>query len=79
MIGAHRRPGVALAGAERVHGQNDEAELYQPQAARLHHRIARAARQVVHERFCDEKIVPVYESYYEEIISGHPVRLELTP
>jgi N-acetyl-alpha-D-glucosaminyl L-malate synthase BshA len=35
---------------------------------RLHHRIARAARQVVHERFCDEKIVPIYEAYYEEII-----------
>jgi N-acetyl-alpha-D-glucosaminyl L-malate synthase BshA len=35
---------------------------------RLHHRITSAARQVVHERFCDEKIVPIYEAYYEEII-----------
>ena len=35
---------------------------------RLHHRITSAARQVVHEKFCDEKIVPIYESYYEEII-----------
>ena len=34
---------------------------------RLHGRVAAAARQVVHERFCDEKIVPVYESYYEEV------------
>jgi len=35
---------------------------------RLHHRITGAARQVVHERFCDEKIVPIYEAYYEEVI-----------
>jgi glycosyltransferase involved in cell wall biosynthesis len=35
---------------------------------RLHRRITGAARQVVHQRFCDEKIVPIYEAYYEEII-----------
>jgi hypothetical protein len=35
---------------------------------RLHHRITAAARRVVHEKFCDEKIVPIYEAYYEEII-----------
>lgn len=34
----------------------------------LRARIAAAARQTVHERFCDEIIVPVYEAYYEEII-----------
>lgn len=34
----------------------------------LRARIAAAARHTVHERFCDEIIVPVYEAYYEEII-----------
>ena len=35
---------------------------------RLHARTAAAARRVVHERFCDELIVPVYEAYYEEVL-----------
>jgi N-acetyl-alpha-D-glucosaminyl L-malate synthase BshA len=30
--------------------------------------IVAAARRTVHERFCDEEIVPVYEAYYEEVI-----------
>jgi N-acetyl-alpha-D-glucosaminyl L-malate synthase BshA len=34
----------------------------------LHRRIAAAAHRSVHERFCDEIIVPVYEAYYEEIL-----------
>jgi len=34
----------------------------------LHRRIADAARRTVHERFCDEIIVPLYEAYYEEIL-----------
>jgi hypothetical protein len=33
----------------------------------LHRRAAEAARRVAHERYCDSKIVPVYEAYYEEI------------
>jgi N-acetyl-alpha-D-glucosaminyl L-malate synthase BshA len=35
----------------------------------LHRRIASAARRTVHERFCDEKIVPLYEAYYKEVLS----------
>jgi glycosyltransferase involved in cell wall biosynthesis len=34
----------------------------------LHRQVARAARRAAHERFCDERIVPVYEAYYEEIL-----------
>jgi len=34
----------------------------------LRRRVVAAARRTVHERFCDEEIVPVYEAYYEEII-----------
>jgi N-acetyl-alpha-D-glucosaminyl L-malate synthase BshA len=34
----------------------------------LHRRIAQAGRQVAHERYCDSKIVPMYESYYREIL-----------
>ena len=33
----------------------------------LHHRIAAAALQTVHVKFCGQKIVPLYEQYYEEI------------
>ena len=40
VVGAAGRLGVALAGAEGIHGQHEEAELHQPQAARLHHGIA---------------------------------------
>jgi L-malate glycosyltransferase len=36
---------------------------------KLHRRIASAARRAVHERFCDEKIVPLYEAYYEEVLA----------
>jgi N-acetyl-alpha-D-glucosaminyl L-malate synthase BshA len=35
----------------------------------LHRRIAAAARRTVHERFCDEKIVPLYEAYYQEVLA----------
>ena len=36
---------------------------------RLHRRVAGAARRTVHQRFCDIKIVPMYEAYYEEILA----------
>jgi L-malate glycosyltransferase len=36
---------------------------------KLHRRIATAARRAVHERFCDEEIVPMYEAYYQEVLS----------
>jgi L-malate glycosyltransferase len=36
---------------------------------KLHRRIVSAARRTVHERFCDEEIVPMYESYYQEVLS----------
>jgi N-acetyl-alpha-D-glucosaminyl L-malate synthase BshA len=35
----------------------------------LHRRVAQAARVTAHERFCDSKIVPMYEAYYQEILS----------
>jgi N-acetyl-alpha-D-glucosaminyl L-malate synthase BshA len=35
---------------------------------RLHRRVAGAARRTVHQRFCDVKIVPIYEAYYQEIL-----------
>jgi N-acetyl-alpha-D-glucosaminyl L-malate synthase BshA len=37
--------------------------------ARLHHRIGVAAKQTVRTKFCAEKIVPLYEAYYEETIA----------
>jgi len=36
----------------------------------LHARVAAAARRVVHDRFCAEKIVPRYERFYEEVLAG---------
>jgi L-malate glycosyltransferase len=34
----------------------------------LHSRAAEAARRIAHERYCDSEVVPIYESYYEEIL-----------
>jgi L-malate glycosyltransferase len=34
----------------------------------LHQRAAAAARRTAHERYCDSKIVPLYEAYYREIL-----------
>jgi L-malate glycosyltransferase len=34
----------------------------------LHARVAKAASRSVNQRFCDKKIVPVYEAYYEEVL-----------
>ena len=34
----------------------------------LHRRVAGAARRAVHQRFCDVKIVPIYEAYYREVL-----------
>jgi L-malate glycosyltransferase len=36
--------------------------------ASLHVRMAEAARRSARERFCDDKIVPIYESLYEEAL-----------
>jgi N-acetyl-alpha-D-glucosaminyl L-malate synthase BshA len=38
--------------------------------AGVHATMSRAARQSAKTRFCDDKIVPLYESYYEEILAG---------
>ncbi len=35
----------------------------------LYRRASAAARRVAHERYCDSKIVPIYEAYYEEILA----------
>ena len=40
MVGPCSGRRVAFAGAEGVHGQHEETQLHQPQAAGLHHRIA---------------------------------------
>jgi L-malate glycosyltransferase len=35
----------------------------------LHARTAEAARRIAHERFCDVNIVPMYETYYAEVLA----------
>jgi glycosyltransferase involved in cell wall biosynthesis len=35
----------------------------------LHKKVGEAAARTALERYCDERIVPVYESYYEEILA----------
>lgn len=37
----------------------------------LHRRIATSARRSIVERFCVDRVVPMYESYYEEIVGSH--------
>jgi N-acetyl-alpha-D-glucosaminyl L-malate synthase BshA len=39
----------------------------------LHRRVAGAARRAVHQRFCDVKIVPIYEAYYREVLQSQDV------
>ena len=34
----------------------------------FHRRAAEAARRVARERYCDSKIVPVYEAFYQEVL-----------
>jgi N-acetyl-alpha-D-glucosaminyl L-malate synthase BshA len=36
----------------------------------LRHAFGRAARRIAHEKFCESKIVPVYEAYYREVLSN---------
>ena len=36
----------------------------------LHRRIAAAALDKVHREFCEEKIVPLYEAFYEDVLAG---------
>lgn len=36
--------------------------------ADLHARVAAAGRRVVHDRFCADRVVPVYEKFYEEVL-----------
>jgi len=36
----------------------------------LHRRLARAARHTAGERFCSDKIIPLYEQYYEEVVAA---------
>lgn len=41
----------------------------------LYGRVAEAARLAAQERYCDSKIVPLYEAYYAEVLGGgHPIR-----
>jgi N-acetyl-alpha-D-glucosaminyl L-malate synthase BshA len=40
----------------------------------LHRRVAAAALEKVSTKFCEEKIVPLYEAYYEEILAGRAGR-----
>ena len=35
----------------------------------LHHRVAAAGLETVHQKFCGQKIVPLYESYYGEVLA----------
>jgi len=44
-----------------------------------HARMASAAEQSAHERYCDSKIVPMYEAYYEKIMSRAPRYREMDP
>jgi N-acetyl-alpha-D-glucosaminyl L-malate synthase BshA len=37
--------------------------------ADLHQRIGMAGMQVVHGRYCSDRIVPLYERYYEEVLN----------
>jgi hypothetical protein len=35
----------------------------------LHRRVAAAGRRTVEQKFCADRIVPIYERYYEEVLN----------
>jgi N-acetyl-alpha-D-glucosaminyl L-malate synthase BshA len=37
---------------------------------KLHRAMSRAARSTAGDRFCTDRIIPLYERYYEEVVSG---------
>jgi L-malate glycosyltransferase len=37
---------------------------------KLHRTLSRAARKTAGDRFCSDRIIPLYEKYYEEVVSG---------
>ncbi len=41
----------------------------------LHRQVSIAAREKVRRKFCEEKIVPLYEAYYEEILAGKAAKV----
>ena len=43
---------------------------------KLHRTVARAARRTASDRFCTDKIIPLYERYYDEVVSGGAVSLK---
>lgn len=44
----------------------------------LRSRVAAAARRWIAERFCADRVVPLYEAYYERVVSRPKVTRELT-
>ena len=38
----------------------------------LHRRVATAARERVSDRFCSDRVVPMYEAYYEQVLERTP-------
>jgi N-acetyl-alpha-D-glucosaminyl L-malate synthase BshA len=76
---ATRVGGVPELITDREDGFLETAGDIEGQAARaaalitdeeLHYRMRKAGRWNASERFCTEKIIPQYERYYEEVITG---------
>src|SRR5262249_52585869 len=68
----HGRTGFLFA-PDDVDGMVDAA-LRLLSDGQLHAEVAAAARAIVRTKFCEEKIVPLYERYYEEIAAGSRAR-----
>ena len=54
----------AKTNMTRLHGRCRCGDRAEP----AHRRAADRASRVARERYCDSKIVPIYEAYYEEIL-----------
>jgi len=63
-----------LHDPQDLHGMADSTLALLTDAG-LHARMAQAARQSAKSRFCDDRIVPMYEAYYEEVLArAQPTR-----
>lgn len=76
---ATRVGGVPELVTDGVNGYLEEVGDIAAQAARaaalltnegLHHKMAAAARRTAGDQFCTDRIIPLYERYYEDVVSA---------
>lgn len=69
-------PELVTDGVDGFLGEPGDIETHTARVAsllldeRLHARMAAAARETAEKRFCTSRIIPLYESFYQEVLQG---------